>query len=158
MGIEIERKFLVKDTGFLEAYSGEFLAQGYLSAEPKRTVRVRIKGEKAWLTIKGKNEGIKRSEFEYEIPISDAQELIKMCKGEIVEKIRYKIEVDGYIWEVDKFLGKNDGLILAEIELSDENENPSLPSWVSEEVSSDSRYFNSYLFLHPYTAWSDKKE
>ncbi|MCL3780397.1 CYTH domain-containing protein [Prolixibacteraceae bacterium JC049] len=158
MGIEIERKFLVNDSDFLNEYSGEILMQGYLSTDPERTVRVRIKGTEAWLTIKGKGAGIARPEFEYQIPIEDAREMLNMCVGNRIEKIRYKIEFDNRVWEVDRFLGQNEGLILAEIELNSEDEEIKLPEWIAQEVSNDNRYFNSYLFLSPFASWEAKRE
>lgn len=147
MALEIERKFLV-DEKKLPAQilnGGVKIAQGYLNVEPARTVRVRIKGERGFLTIKSANVGIVRKEFEYEIPLDDAQEILKLCAPRILEKVRYKIEYAGKIWEVDVFGGQNAGLILAEIELAAVDEEIILPDWVGAEVSEDKRYFNSNL-------------
>ena len=147
MALEIERKFLV-DEKKLPAQilsGGVKIAQGYLCVEPARTIRVRIKGERGFLTIKSANVGIVRQEFEYEIPIDDAQEILKLCAPRILEKVRYKIEHAGKIWEVDVFGGRHAGLILAEVELSSVDEKIILPEWTDAEVSEDPRYFNSNL-------------
>ena len=149
MAIEIERKFLV-DANKLPAQiltGGEKISQGYLSADPARTVRVRIKGAKAFITIKSANVGIVRQEFEYEIPIDDAAEILKLCDN-VLEKIRYKINFAEHIWEVDVFGGRLAGLILAEVELSAAEEFVELPNWIDSEVSDDPRYFNSNLIKH----------
>lgn len=146
MPIEIERKFLV-DANKLPAQiltGGEKISQGYLSTEPARTVRVRIKGDRAFITIKSANVGIVRQEFEYEIPIDDAAEILKLCDN-ILEKTRYKVNHAGHIWEVDVFGGRLAGLILAEVELSAAEEFVELPNWIDREVSDDPRYFNSNL-------------
>ena len=146
MAVEIERKFLV-DANILTAQiltGGENISQGYLSSEPARTVRVRIKGDKAFITIKSATVGIVRKEFEYEIPIDDAAELLKLCEN-VLEKIRYKVDYAGHTWEVDVFGGRLAGLILAEVELSAADEVAELPKWIDKEVSDDPRYFNSNL-------------
>ena len=146
MAVEIERKFLV-DANILDAQiltGGENISQGYLSSEPARTVRVRIKGDKAFITIKSATVGIVRKEFEYEIPIDDAAELLKLCEN-VLEKIRYKVNYAGHTWEVDVFGGRLAGLILAEVELSAADEVAELPKWIDKEVSDDPRYFNSNL-------------
>lgn len=153
MAQEIERKFLVKNKDFKELAKGVFYKQGYLTLG-ENTVRVRIKGEKAVLTIKSKSKGITRSEFEYEIPIEDANEMLNNhCLNDIIEKYRYKIEYKGKLWEVDEFLGKNKGLLLAEIELESEDEIFEKPDWVTEEVSHDKRYFNAYLSQNSFSTW-----
>ena len=147
MALEIERKFLV-DKKKLPAQilkGGVKILQGYLCIEPARTIRVRIKGEHGFLTIKSANVGIVRQEFEYEIPLDDAQELLKLCESKILEKVRYKIEHAGKIFEVDVFGGRNAGLILAEVELATADEKIILPDWIGEEVSENPRYFNSNL-------------
>ena len=149
MALEIERKFLV-DEKKLPAQilsGGVKIAQGYLCVEPARTVRVRTKGERGFLTIKSANVGIVRQEFEYEIPLDDAQEILKLCADRILEKVRYEIEYAGKIWEVDVFGGKFAGLILAEVELSNADEKIILPDWVGAEVSDDPRYYNVNLIF-----------
>jgi len=153
MNIEIERKFLLKNNSWKENAIGIHYAQGYLNQARENTVRVRIAGEKAFLTIKSKSKGISRQEFEYEIPRKDAQELLKLSQTPIVEKIRYKIEYAGKCWEVDEFLGKNKGLVVAEIELDAENETFEKPEWIGKEVSDDKRYFNSHLARKPFSEW-----
>ena len=148
MAFEIERKFLV-DASKLPAQilvDGEKISQGYLCSEPARTVRVRTKGKRGFLTVKSANVGIVRKEFEFEIPLDDAEEILKLCPN-VLQKVRYKVEHAGKIWEVDVFSGRHDGLILAEVELSAENELVELPDWLGEEVSNDPRYFNSSLAL-----------
>ncbi len=153
MAVEIERKFLVQDGFVPNGEQQTNLVQGYLSAEPERTIRVRIAGAKAFLTIKGKMEGISRPEFEYEIPIADARELLKLAVLPVVEKVRHIYSIDGLIWEVDVFSGANSGLIIAEVELSSAEEKISLPEWVGNEVSGDLRYQNSQLARNPYRNW-----
>lgn len=146
MALEIERKFLV-DEKKLPAQiltCGEKISQGYLSVEPGRTVRVRIKGERGFLTIKSANVGIVRQEFEYEIPLEDAEEILKLCE-KVLEKVRYKVEYAGHIWEVDIFGGRLAGLILAEVELTAPKEILELPDWLGTEVSDNPKYFNSNL-------------
>jgi len=152
MGIEIERKFLVKkevwDT--LKKTEGKYYRQGYLLNGRERVVRVRIAGDQAFLTIKGAVDGISRPEYEYEIPKADAQEMLDQFKPEGTEKIRYRIpEGSGLIWEVDEFLGANEGLIIAEIELSTEEQLFSRPEWLGQEVTHDERYYNASLALRP---------
>ena len=147
MAVEIERKFLV-NVEKLPAQilkDGEKISQGYLCTEPARTVRIRIKGGQGFLTIKGINVGIVRKEFEYPIPLEDAQELLKLCEPNILEKVRYKVDYEGKIWEVDIFKERHEGLILAEVELSTAEEIVALPNWVEREVSDEPRYFNSNL-------------
>ncbi|MEH6357673.1 MAG: CYTH domain-containing protein [Pseudomonadales bacterium] len=155
MAIEIERKFLVSGTAFLDGLTGTEFQQGYLS-HGTATVRVRIAGEQAFLTIKGKTQGISRSEYEYAIPKADARNMLAtLCDEAAIEKTRYLIEHAEKCWEVDVFHGANQGLIVAEIELKDEHEKLTLPDWVAEEVSSEVRYFNSQLAKHPYSQWSE---
>lgn len=149
MALEIERKFLV-DAKKIPAQilqHGEKISQGYLCTEPARTVRIRIKGQRGFITIKSANVGIVRQEFEYEIPLDDAQELLKMCTPNVLEKVRYKVDCAGHTWEVDIFTGRLEGLILAEVELTSAEEFVELPSWILKEVSGDARYFNSNLTL-----------
>ena len=146
MALEIERKFLVDEKNFPAQIliNGEKISQGYLSVEPARTVRVRIKGERGFLTIKSVNVGIVRQEFEYEIPIKDAEEILKLCE-KVLEKVRYKVEYAGHIWEIDIFGGRLAGLILAEVELTAPKEILELPDWLGDEVSDNPKYFNSNL-------------
>ena len=153
MGMEIERKFLVDRSVWVPKGNGVRIAQGYLSAVPERTVRVRIKGNRGYLTVKGKTEGISRKEFEYGIPLEDAELMLGMCDLPIIEKFRYEEDFEGHRWEVDVFLGENKGLVLAEIELRDESEAFASPPWLGEEVSTDARYCNSNLSRRPYGAW-----
>lgn len=150
---EIERKFLIKEELWKSVGAGTAMQQGYLSVDPDRVVRVRIAGELAFITIKGKTAGIIRTELEYEIPKKDAEILMKMCLDYIVEKIRYTERIGNLTWEIDVFEGKNKGLIIAEVELEDENQNIDLPLWIEREVSEDHRYFNSWLSGNPYSEW-----
>ena len=145
LGIEIERKFLVdaKKISAVNFASEEKISQGYLSNSP--TVRVRIKNNRGFLTVKSSTIGISRKEFEYEIPAEDAEELLKLCGARVLKKIRRKISYGGKVWEVDFFEGRHKGLILAEVELNSPEEKIALPAWVSREVSRDPRYFNSNL-------------
>lgn len=157
MGVEIERKFLPAS----EAWRGQGIPtrmrQGYLVADPVRTVRVRIEGERAVITIKGKSTGASRGEWEYEIPVADAAELLDgLCEQPQVEKIRHRIEYAGHTWEVDEFLGLNAGLVVAEIELAAEDEAFDKPDWIGAEVTGDKRYYNSSLIRHPYSQWQDR--
>ena len=149
MALEIERKFLVdvKKVVKLKLSGGERIAQGYLSTEPNKIVRVRIKKNRGFLTIKSANIGIVRQEFEYEIPVADAEEILKLCTPNILTKVRYKVEYAGHTWEVDIFEGRHAGLILAEVELDSAEEKVELPDWIGEEVSGDERYYNSRLAL-----------
>ena len=154
--IEIERKFLVISDAFKkEAFTQNRIAQGYLSSLPERTVRVRIKGEKGFLTIKGiSNEsGLSRFEWEKEIPVEEAKKLLLLCEKGVIDKTRFEVKSGNHVYEVDEFYGENEGLIIAEIELSSENETFEKPSWLGEEVTNDKRYYNSYLSNHPYKNW-----
>lgn len=150
---EIERKYLVNQELWQPSTKGEKIVQGYISEDPERTVRVRIKEDKAFLTIKGKSEGIKRTELEYKIPLEDAEVLMKMSKHHPVEKIRYKENHGSFTWEIDVFSGENDGLVLAEIELEHEEQNFELPEWAEKEVSDDRRYYNLCLAQQPVKTW-----
>ncbi len=152
MAIEIERKFLVNGTQWRQGV-GVRLCQGYLNRDQHRTVRVRIAGDQSFLTIKGETRGATRAEFEYAIPLEDAEELLKLSDGPIIEKVRHLVAHDGLTWEVDEFLGDNAGLVLAEVELESENQPFSRPPWLGIEVTHDSRYFNSSLARHPYCKW-----
>ena len=155
MSREIERKFLVKRERWrADAAGGIVLRQGYLSDDPVRVVRVRVAGDKAFLTIKGLTVGVERAEFEYEIPVDDANALLEtMCARPLIEKTRHRVDHDGHAWYVDVFAGENAGLMIAEIELPRPDTTFSLPDWADTEVSDDPRYFNSNLARHPYCAW-----
>ncbi|WP_286968581.1 CYTH domain-containing protein [Flavobacterium sp. UBA4854] len=154
--IEIERKFLVKSDDFKkQAFAQNDIAQGYLSSAPERTVRVRIKGHKGFITIKGisNTAGMSRFEWENEIPLDEAQELLKLCEKGKIEKTRYEIKSGNHVFEVDEFYGENEGLIMAEIELNSEDETFEKPDWLGEEVTNDKRYYNAYLSKNPYKDW-----
>lgn len=155
MGIEIERKFLVDSDKWksLEKPKGEFFRQAYLVTEKSKSIRVRQTPTTAFLTIKGQSEGLKRLEFEYEIPLKEADELIENLAVAELIKTRYKIEFKGKLWEIDEFSGENEGLILAEIELNSENETVEFPDWIGKEVSSDERYYNANLSVKPFKKW-----
>ena len=158
MALEIERKYLIdlEKIGTLE--NGVRIKQGYLSTNKDAVVRVRVKNDKAYLTIKGSNSGIARLEFEYEIPLNEANEMLeKLCQKPVIDKTRYLIKHDIHTWEVDVFYGDNDGLVVAEVELQDENEAINLPLWIKEEVSHDDRYFNSNLMKLPFKDWEENK-
>ena len=158
MALEIERKYLIdlEKIGTLE--NGVRIKQGYLSTNKDAVVRVRVKNDKAYLTIKGSNSGIARLEFEYEIPLNEANEMLeKLCQKPVIDKTRYLIKHDIHTWEVDVFYGDNEGLVVAEVELSSEDEHINLPIWVKEEVSHDDRYFNSNLMKLPFKDWEENK-
>lgn len=154
--IEIERKFLVSSLDFIsQAFAQNRIAQGYISKNPERTVRVRIKGKKGFLTIKGKgNEsGLSRFEWEKEIPIQEALQLMQLCEKGTIDKTRYEVQSGKHVIEVDVFYGENEGLIMAEIELSSETEDFLKPEWLGKEVTQDSRYYNGYLSEKPFMSW-----
>ena len=154
MGIEIERKFLLSGDGWKALGAGTAYRQGYLSAVKERTVRVRTIGKQGFLTIKGISVGASRLEYEYEIPLGDADAMLnELCEKPLIEKKRYKIEYAGFIWEVDEFFGENEGLVVAEVELDSEDQAFNKPEWVGEEVTGDARYFNSNLIKKPYSQW-----
>jgi adenylate cyclase len=156
MGIEIERKFLPAGDGWRGLGQPTLMRQGYLVADPVRTVRVRIEGERAVITIKSKSTGASRGEWEYEIPVPDAAELLgRLCEQPLVEKVRHRIEHAGHTWEVDEFQGENAGLVVAEIELDSEDEAFERPDWIGQEVTGDPRYYNSSLIRLPYAKWKD---
>ena len=157
MPLEIERKFLINKEKMKIDVRGEYLCQGYLTDDPERTVRIRIAGEHAFLTIKGRSKGISRSEFEYPVPVSEAREMLKMAIFPPIEKTRYKVQYEGLLWELDVFHGSNDGLLLAEVELQSEDQEIALPPWVGQEVSDDPRYFNSNLAKFPFNSWPENK-
>ncbi len=150
---EIERKFLVKPELFPKSGSDIIIKQGYLSVDPDRVVRIRREGNKAWITIKGRVEGITRPEFEYRIPVADAEELFRLVLPHPIEKIRHRVVFEGIRWEVDEFLGNNKGLLLAEVELEKEDQPYSHPEWLGEEVTNDPRYYNARLSQKPYSDW-----
>ena len=154
MSVEIERKFLVRDDRWKALGRGVLLRQGYLSAHPERVVRVRIEGESAMLTIKGRPVGIVRGEWEYPIPMDDARAFLDgLCERPLIEKTRYRIPHAGFVWEVDEFHGENDGLVVAEIELAVEDQAFDRPDWIGAEVTGDPRYHNSNLAKHPFSQW-----
>jgi len=154
--IEIERKFLVKSEDFKsDAIKDERIVQGFLNTDPLRTVRVRIKGDKGYLTVKGKGNrnGTTRFEWEKEIAVKEADALLKLSEPGVIDKVRYYIEVGKHIFEVDEFSGENSGLIVAEIELEHEDEDFLKPNWLGDEVTSDIKYYNSQLSKNPYKTW-----
>ncbi len=153
MNIEIERKYLLKNDGWRNLAEGVHYKQAYLNEPGGNTVRVRIEGEKAKLTIKGKANNISRVEIEYDIPMEDAQALFSLAKTPCVEKYRHKIPYKGNIWEVDEFIGDNQGLVVAEIELKSEEQAFEKPDWIGEEVTLDKRYTNSNLANMPFSKW-----
>ena len=152
MGIEIERKFLVQGDGW-KTSPGLLYRQGYLNRDKARTVRVRMAGDAAFLTVKGVSVGATRAEFEYPIPVADATALLALCDGPLIEKTRYRVRVEGTLWEVDAFAGDNAGLVVAEVELAAEDQPFVRPNWLGDEVTHDPRYFNSNLAVQPYTRW-----
>ena len=156
MAQEIERKFLVKDSSFKElALSSSRIAQGYICSSRGRTVRVRIRDEKGYLTIKGPagENGLSRYEWEKEIPLDEAQELMKLCEPGMIDKTRYLVQSGNHVFEVDEFYGENEGLVVAEVELSLENESFEKPDFIGEEVTGIAKYYNSFLMKFPYTKW-----
>jgi CYTH domain-containing protein len=152
MAIEIERKFLTVNDAWRSA-SAVYFCQGYLNRSKERTVRIRVAGELGFLTIKGASTGASRAEFEYEIPLADAKQLLALCDGPLIEKYRRNITFAGMLWEVDEFLGDNQGLVVAEIELESESQSFSKPDWIGEEVTQDARYYNSNLSINPFSNW-----
>ena len=156
MPIEIEKKFLVKDKTYKRLATGVHYRQGYLNRDKKRTVRVRIAGNDAFLTIKGITCGIERLEFEYPISLVEANEMIDLiCEKPVIEKYRYSFYINGHEWEVDEFLGDNEGLVIAEVELDTTDELVDLPDWIGEEVTGDTRYYNSMLSVEPFKLWTE---
>lgn len=157
MGVEIERKFLVTGDDWRGQGDKAFLRQGYISSHPERIVRIRIHGDSGHITIKGKATGAARQEWEYPIPLSEANELLdSLCEKPLIEKCRHRIPIEGMLWEVDEFLGDNVGLIVAEIELASESQAFVKPPWLGTEVTSDPRYFNSNLQKHPFSQWKQQ--
>jgi adenylate cyclase len=153
MPIEIERKFLVDHSLWKPTDEGTKIIQAYLGLYPSPTVRIRIAGEQGFLTIKGRSQTLARPEFEYEVPLNEALEMLDLAISHPVEKTRYEVMHEGFLWEVDVFLGKNTGLIMAEIELESEDQEFNRPDWLLEEVSADGRYYNSYLSGCPFSEW-----
>lgn len=159
MGIETERKFLVNKTKWAAVHKvhGQTIRQKYIQTDKDKTIRIREKGNKGYITIKGKKKGISRAEFEYEIPLKDAIAMMDTFTGGMISKIRFNVKHAGKLWEVDEFHGDNDGLIVAEIELQSEDEVFDLPDWVAKEVTHDPRYYNSNLTIRPYKHWKATK-
>lgn len=159
MAVEIERKFLVKNDSWRTDSEGHPITgteyrQGYLSSDAGATVRVRLQGQHAKLTIKGKTQGVSRAEYEYDIPRGDAQEMLDtLCQKPLIEKVRYRREEAGLVWEIDEFSGDNAGLIVAEVELQSEQQKVDIPQWAGQEVSGDDRYYNVSLVTNPYKLW-----
>ena len=156
MAQEIERKFLVKDDSFKKlAFSFSRIAQGYICSTRGRTVRVRIRADKGYLTIKGQagEKGLSRYEWEKELPLAEAQELMKLCEPGMIDKIRYLVQCGKHVYEVDEFYGDNEGLVVAEIELSSEDESFEKPDFIGEEVTGIVKYYNSFLMKYPYSKW-----
>lgn len=155
MATEIERKFLVADDSWRDQVThSQVFKQGYLASNEKSSVRVRIAGAHAWLNLKGATLGQSRLEFEYEIPVEDAEQILEnLCDRPYIEKTRYYVEHAGHTWEIDEFAGDNAGLIMAEVELNSENERISLPTWIGKEVTEDPRYYNACLVKQPFNTW-----
>jgi adenylate cyclase len=155
MALEIEHKYLVINDKWRDSITKKSLMkQGYLANDPNASVRVRVSGSEARLTIKGRSEGISRSEYEYPIPLQDAEEILhNHISGAVIEKVRYKVKCGDHVWDLDVFAGANHGLIMAEVELRSEEEAFLMPEWAGEEVSSDNRYYNASLASHPYCDW-----
>jgi len=159
MGIEIERKFLVTGQAWRSPTPGTLYRQGYIRTQGTATVRVRIAGHTGYLTLKGPTSGLSRLEFEYEIPLADAQQLLdELCDRPLIEKYRYRVQIGELTWEIDEFIGENQGLILAEVELVHPDQPVDCPPWIGAEVSGDRRYFNSNLAQHPFTQWATTPE
>lgn len=154
MSVEIERKFLLRSNAWKALGESVSMRQGYLSTNPDRTVRVRIEGDAATLTIKGRSHGFSRGEWEYAIPLKDADALLNdICERPLIEKTRTRVIHEGMVWEIDEFFSENQGLVVAEIELESETQAFAVPDWIGEEVTGDARYFNSSLLRHPFTRW-----
>ncbi len=156
MSVEIERKFLVRDTSVVQGIVGTRMVQGYLSLDPERTIRVRVAGTRALLTIKGVSSpsGTTRAEYDFDIPVNEAQELLDtMALTPLIEKTRYRRAAGRLVWEVDVFEGENEGLVIAEVELPSEGAALILPDWIGEEVTGDPRYYNASLVTHPFSEW-----
>jgi adenylate cyclase len=154
MPIEIERKFLVTSDDWRAGAVSTEMVQGYLSRDPDRTVRVRLQGDRAFLTVKGRAAGVSRVEIEFPIPIEAGRELLPLCLASTIRKTRHEVVVGSHTWEVDEFHGENAGLVVAEVELGSEDEAFLRPSWIGLEVSHDRRYSNSQLSEHPFSTWN----
>jgi CYTH domain-containing protein len=154
MSVEIEKKFLVIGDDWKKLTAGTIYRQGYLKSGHGCTVRVRIAGERGYLTVKGVSVGAARKEYEYEIPLAEAGEMLEnLCNKPLIEKRRYRIPIADHIWEVDEFFGENEGLVIAEVELKKEDEDFVKPEWVGMEVTGDIRYYNANLVNYPFTKW-----
>ena len=154
MGREIERKFLVRDDSWRAAVeSSAVLRQGYLAVDDGTTVRVRTNGAEAWLTIKGPVQGLERAEFEFAVPVAEAEALMTLCRGRLVEKTRHQVRTGEHVWEIDEFAGSNSGLVVAEVELRHADENIPAVAWLGREVSGDRRFDNASLSVRPYSDW-----
>ena len=154
--MEIERKYLIKSDEWKSLGKRKYYQQGYLLIDKSRTIRVRLTDDLAFLTLKGSSIGISRSEFEYNIPVDDAKFILEnLCEKPVIEKFRTKIKLDEITWEVDEFIGENAGLIVAEVELKNEDQKFILPEWVGEEVTGNHMYNNSYLVKHPFKKWKN---
>ncbi len=155
MAQEIERKFLVKGDFKKDASKETRITQGYLSSVPERTVRVRIKGDKGFITIKGigSASGASRFEWEKEIPVAEVESLLQICEPGVIDKTRYLVKSGNHTFEVDEFYGENQGLVVAEVELQAEDESFVKPAWLGQEVTGDARYYNSMLMKNPFTKW-----
>jgi len=154
MPLEIERKYLVRNDSWRTQGKGARYRQGYLSTDPARNVRVRVGDGRGFITVKGLTANMARPEYEYAIPVEDANEMLDtLCLKPIIEKVRYNIEYAGLLWEVDEFEGENAGLVIAEVELAVADQTISLPDWVGEEVTGDARYYNASLIANPFTTW-----
>lgn len=161
MGLEIERKFLVRDDSFKrQAYDSSRIKQGYICSERGRTVRVRIRGSRGYLTIKGPSEngGLSRYEFEKEITLDEAEQLMRLCESGIIDKTRYLVRSGHHTFEVDEFYGDNEGLVMAEVELGSDDEPYEKPDFIGKEVTGDRRYYNSQLRVNPFSAWGRNEE
>lgn len=159
MAVEIEKKFLVKGTSWKENATAEEFIQGYICSGDGATVRVRIAGEKSYITIKGKSSGISKLEYEYDIPMEDAEVLVnEVCRQPVIHKTRYRYEFNGFVWEIDEFHGNNSGLIIAEIELDSEDQDFAEPGWLGKEVSLTARYYNASLAVYPYSQWTEEEK
>lgn len=157
MAVEIERKFLIDPQALGALPPGQIIKQGYVATADCTTVRIRVREDQAYLTLKGPTKGISRSEFEYPIPVDDAMAMLEsLCQKPLIEKTRHLIEYAGHCWEVDIFCGDNQGLIVAEIELKSEDEAVKLPPWITQEVTGDPRYYNSSLMRFPYCQWPEQ--
>jgi len=155
MGKEIERKFLVLSDKFRDNFEGTLYKQGYISSDPQHIVRVRITAKEAYITLKGELKGVTRAEYEYPIPVNDANEILDiLCEKPLIEKTRYKVDYKGFLWEIDVFHGDNEGLVIAEIELANEEVDFHKPEWLGVEVTQDMRYYNSNLIKNPYNNWN----